>query len=169
MIEKIIKSLEINKIVIASTLSGLKEEEYNFTENENSWSIREIICHLHDEEAEDFRKRVEHILFTPEKKLEAVDPLAWPEQNDYKNQGFEWALKSFIIERDISVDDLEEWKDKNWDNTTEHPRLGKISARMMLHNWLAHDYIHIRQINRNRYLYLQSKSGDINLSYAGNW
>jgi hypothetical protein len=35
-------------------------------------------------------------------------------------------------------------------------------------NWLAHDYHHIRQVNRRLYEYLQFKS-KANLAYAGNW
>ena len=169
MIGKIIKSLDINKVVIASTLSGLKEDEYNWKVSEDSWSIKDIICHLHDEETDDFRARVEHILFKPSEKFQSVYPEKWPEERDYKNQNYEWTLKSFIIERDLSIDELEDWEKENWDNTCPHTQFGEISAKMMLHNWLAHDYLHIRQINKIRYLYLKSLEGDLNLDYAGKW
>jgi hypothetical protein len=39
---------------------------------------------------------------------------------------------------------------------------------MFLHNWLAHDYLHIRQIIRIKYDYLKKTSGEI-LLYAGEW
>ena len=35
-------------------------------------------------------------------------------------------------------------------------------------NWLAHDYLHIRQIIRLKFAYLQQLSKE-DLSYAGNW
>jgi hypothetical protein len=43
-----------------------------------------------------------------------------------------------------------------------------MSARLFLHNWLAHDYLHIRQINRLKFAYLKAHS-DISLDYAGAW
>ncbi len=169
MINKIIKSLDINKVVIASTLSGLKEEEYNWKVSDNSWSIKEIICHLHDEETEDFRARIEHILFKPNERMPPIFPDKWPEERNYQNENYEWKLKSFIIERDLSIDELEDWVNENWNNSYQHEEFGEISAKMMLHNWLAHDYLHIRQINKIRYLYLKSLEHNLNLKYAGNW
>jgi len=43
-----------------------------------------------------------------------------------------------------------------------------MSAKFILANWLAHDYLHIRQITRLKYDYLQDIPNE-NLSYAGNW
>jgi hypothetical protein len=39
---------------------------------------------------------------------------------------------------------------------------------MIFANWLAHDYLHIRQILRLKYEYLKSISEE-DLSYAGEW
>lgn len=43
-----------------------------------------------------------------------------------------------------------------------------MSAKLFLTNWLAHDYLHIRQVNRMRYLYLKTQTG-IPLDYAGDY
>ena len=43
-----------------------------------------------------------------------------------------------------------------------------MSVKLFLSNWLAHDYLHIKQITRYRYNYLEEKTA-INLQYAGNW
>ena len=39
---------------------------------------------------------------------------------------------------------------------------------MMLTNWLAHDYLHIRQIIKLKFDFLKDQS-DEHLSYAGEW
>lgn len=49
-----------------------------------------------------------------------------------------------------------------------HPELGDLSAKLFLTNWLAHDYLHIRQILRYDYDYLKQKT-NLDLGYAGNW
>jgi hypothetical protein len=38
----------------------------------------------------------------------------------------------------------------------------------LISNWLAHDYLHIRQINRYCYEMLQQNTRQ-NLKYAGDW
>ena len=43
-----------------------------------------------------------------------------------------------------------------------------MSAKLFLTNWLAHDYLHIRQIIRYQYHYLKESTA-IDLGYAGNW
>jgi hypothetical protein len=55
-----------------------------------------------------------------------------------------------------------------WHNTHIHPQLGTVTASMFLSNWLAHDYLHIRQINELKYLYFKQKT-DESLEYVGNW
>jgi hypothetical protein len=49
-----------------------------------------------------------------------------------------------------------------------HPELGMLRAKIFLANWLAHDYLHIRQIIRYQFEYLKVKT-EVDLNYAGNW
>ncbi len=46
--------------------------------------------------------------------------------------------------------------------------MGTITAGMFLYSWLAHDYLHIRQITKIKYDYLGITAPD-NIAYAGNW
>ena len=55
-----------------------------------------------------------------------------------------------------------------WDNYYEHPKFGKMSAKLFFTNWLAHDYLHIRQILKLKFDYLKFISKE-DLNYAGNW
>ncbi len=43
-----------------------------------------------------------------------------------------------------------------------------MTAKMFLSNWLAHDYLHIRQITKLKYDYLKQLTNE-DLNYAGNW
>jgi hypothetical protein len=43
-----------------------------------------------------------------------------------------------------------------------------MSAEMFLANWLAHDFLHVRQIIATRFHYLSHTTGE-SLGYAGNW
>ncbi len=43
-----------------------------------------------------------------------------------------------------------------------------MTAKMFLSNWLAHDYLHLRQILDLKFNYHKLLSGD-SLTYAGKW
>lgn len=164
----IIQELDGNGRVFKETLSGLSKDLVLWKDRPNGWSILTIVCHLVDEEQEDFRTRVKHALETPDKPLVPIDPVGWISQRNYEEQDFRTMLQRFLDERKKSIDWLHGLEGANWENSVQHPDLGKITAHSFLVNWLAHDYHHIRQINNLKHAYLKQNSGD-SLSYAGKW
>ena len=164
----IIQELSRNRNVFKELFSGLTEEEYLWKTEPNKWCMLEIICHLYDEEREDFRTRTRQVLESPEKSLPPIDPAGWVKERGYMQQNFEKKLDAFLKERDQSVDWLQSLKSPKWDNAYNHPKFGPMTAKMFLSNWLAHDYLHIRQITRLKYDRL-GQITDETLNYAGNW
>jgi hypothetical protein len=162
----IVGNLLKNKDVFKTLLLGKTHEEYIFTPASDKWCMLEVLCHLVDEEKEDFRTRVEYVLRDPDEALPTFDPTEWPTSRNYMGQDYEEKLAEFSAEREKSIAWLESLVDPKWDNAYQHPKLGPMSAGLFLANWLAHDYIHIRQLNRLAFEYLQHQSG-IDLLYAG--
>ena len=165
---KIIQELTRNKLVFNESLTGLTDEEFLWKQNPEKWCLLEIICHLYDEEREDFRTRTKQVLESPELPLPKIDPVGWVIERKYLQRNFSEKLKDFLSEREQSVKWLQSLKNPKWENAYNHPKLGKMTAKLILANWLAHDYLHIRQITKLKYDHLKSKS-DADLSYAGNW
>ncbi|MEM8508970.1 MAG: hypothetical protein AAF717_14125 [Bacteroidota bacterium] len=64
------------------------------------------------------------------------------------DRDFESVLQQVLREREQSVIWLKPLPNPNWGQTVDHPEVGARSAQKFLINWLAHDYLHIRQINR---------------------
>jgi hypothetical protein len=128
----------------------------------------EIVCHLLDEEDEDFKTRVTGVLKNPLKELPKINPEGWVLERDYISQDYEQKVTDFINERKKSIVWLNSLENVNWENAYIHPKRGTMSAKLFLANWLAHDYLHIRQIIRYQYHYLKEQTG-IDLQYAGNW
>jgi len=166
--EYIINQLELNIAVFTSLLSGAGRELYTWKPAEEKWCMLEVLCHLHDEEQEDFRARVIHILNNPAEPMAAINPPAWVTEREYMLQDYNEVLRRFITERKASVEILRGLDNPPWQNVYQHPVLGPMTAEMILANWLAHDYLHIRQIDGLKYGYLQFTSGQ-ELAYAGNW
>ena len=163
-----IQKLASNRLVFQSLLENTSEEEYLFKSNESEWCLLEVVCHLLDEEIEDFRERVKHVLTVPDRPLRPISPEEWPKQRNYMGQEFDSVVSGFLKERAKSIQWLNSLQEPKWDQTVDHPEVGPRSAKKFLFNWLAHDYHHIRQINRICHAYLKFSSGD-DLSYAGKW
>ena len=165
---KIFGELARNEQVFSHLLKGVDKEQYHWKSHPDKWCLLEIVCHLYDEEREDFRARLKHVLETPNEPLPSIDPVAWVKDRKYLQQDYEDRLKSFLEERTMSVAWLKSLTDPAWYNAYRHPKFGAMTAKMFLTNWLAHDYLHIRQITRLKFEYLQQISAET-LGYAGTW
>ncbi|RKN27030.1 DinB family protein [Aquimarina sp. AD1] len=161
----IIKSLLRNQKVFEELLSGITKEEYLWKDRPNRWCLLEIVCQLYDEEKEDFRKRTKHILDTPDKNFEPIDPEGWVVNRAYIKQDYNVVFNNFIEERKASINWLNSLENTNWNNVSIHPDLGEMTAKQFLSNWLAHDYLHFKQIAKLKLDYIKYLSKE-DFSYA---
>jgi len=164
----IVEQLEKNKFVFQSLLEEVPNEFITWRPRPNKWCLLEIICHLYDEEQFDFRFRTQWVLENPNELPPPFNPLDWVKEHKYMEQDFEDILNKFLNKRDTSIDWLKSLQNPKWDNSYNHSRLGKVTAKHFLDNWLAHDYLHIRQIIKQKFDYLNSQTNE-NLEYAGIW
>ena len=154
--------------VLRALFTGLAPDEIPWKPAPEKWCALEIICHLHDEEREDFRARLRHVLETPEQPFVKIDPQAWITERQYMGQDFDQVLHAFLAERQRSVEWLRGLKDAPWHNAYMHPKVGPVSCDLLLTNWVAHDLHHIRQFNALRYEYLKAHT-NVPMDYAGRW
>lgn len=167
-IADIIQELKANGETFRHMLIGVSPLLVSWKPSPDTWCLLEIICHLHDVEGEDFRDRLRHTLETPDEIMPSIFPTEWVMERKYMEQDFLSTLNAFIGEREKSIQWLASLKDPKWDNVYQHPEFGPLSAQLFLHNWLVHDFLHIRQILKVKYAYLE-QSAPVDLSYAGNW
>ena len=164
----ILSQLDSNAGVFNEILKNIPAELITWKVQPEKWCLLEIVCHLHDEEREDFRARLRHVLETPNDPLPSIDPVGWVAERNYIGQDFHTQLKKFSQEREESVRWLKSLVNPNYENAFQHPKFGPLSGRLFMSNWLAHDYLHIRQITKVKYDYLAKVSGET-LDYAGTW
>lgn len=165
----IIEQIATNKATYIALFSNLSNEQIFWRGAEGKWSLLEVLCHLYDEEREDFRQRLRLTLENPTTPWPSIAPADWPKRRNYQEQDFQETLENFLSERDYSIHWLNSLKSPDWQRSHNNPTLGPMSAEKILANWLAHDYLHFRQINRMKHQYLQYLVGDLSLSYAGDW
>ncbi|NNE30458.1 MAG: DinB family protein [Saprospiraceae bacterium] len=160
--------LKNNRKVFKALLSKTTPEERIWKPEPDKWSLLEVVCHLFDEEREDFRKRMLHCLEQPENSFDPIDPQSWITEHDYLGQDFDLKLEAFLTERKTSVKWLKSLENPSMDKEHVHPHFGPMNARLFLENWVAHDYLHFRQITRLKRGYLAANAQE-KLDYAGPW
>ncbi|MCB0642854.1 MAG: DinB family protein [Phaeodactylibacter sp.] len=163
-----IDQLQRNKLVYQELLLGLPPSLYTWKPAEGAWSILEVVCHLCDIEAKDFRMRLQHVLEGKAGAPPPIDPQAWVTERNYAGQDFARKVGQLLEEREYSMDWLFGLERPAWSNYWESEKMGKLDGYFYLANWLAHDYLHFRQINRLKFGYWREQSG-LDLGYAGDW
>lgn len=166
--QKIFQELARNQAVFQNLLSDQSKEAYLWRPNPEHWCLLEIVCHLYDEEREDFRVRLKTVLETPGIYPPPIDPEGWVDERDYISRNYDIMVHKFLDARSASLQWLHSLENPQWDNFHEHSVFGEASGNHYLSNWLAHDYLHIRQITRLKYNYVKFLTGR-DISYAGKW
>lgn len=167
-VSTVVSQLEAHGAIFQNLLRATPVAQQGWRPAAGSWSLLEVVCHLHDEERDDFRARLRSVLNDPTEDIVLVDPEGWVQERRYAEQDFATQLDRLCDERAQSIRWLRGLEQPSWENAYEHPKFGALSARMFLVNWLAHDHLHIRQINRLKYQYLQAHA-EVRLDYAGDW
>lgn len=168
-LESIVDRLAAHADVFRAQVSGVGAAQARWKPEPAKWSMLEVVTHLADEEVEDFRRRVDLTLHSPDAAWPPIDPERWAVERRYNEGSLAEALVRFLAARAESVAWLRGLVDPDWDLTHRHPRLGPIRAGDLLTGWVAHDHIHIRQLNRLQRAYLVTSMSGYSADYAGRW
>lgn len=162
------RELENSTEMIRALLLGITQDEAKIKPNPESWSILEVVCHLYDEEREDFREHLDFILHRQDEEWHSIDPEGWVMERKYNEQNLIEMQKKFFAERQTSLEWLHSLSEADWE-TTYTSQFGSMRAGDMLASWIAHDNLHIRQLVELRRLKIENLTKQYNIEYAGDW
>lgn len=166
----VIRRLAHGADVFADLVAGVSDDQARWKPAPDRWSILEVVCHLADEEARDFRARLGLTLHRPGVAWLPIDPERWVVEERYADRDLPAEIRRFRDERAHSVAWLEGLEEPDWSLAYEHPSAGRLHAADLLASWLAHDLIHVRQVNRLHRQYLETVvAPGCSLEYAGAW
>lgn len=151
-----------------SLVQGVSQEEACIRPSPDSWSILEVICHLYDEEREDFRARIDFILKGAHGAIPPIDPQGWVFARNYNQRSLEEMMDAFLKERSRSLEWLRSLENPDWTLGYQAP-FGFIRAGDIAASWAAHDYLHARQLVELRYQRVLTLAAPYNVRYAGEW
>ena len=154
--------------MIRALIKDIDQAQAQIKPSRGSWSILEVVCHLYDEEREDFREHLDFILHRQHEGWHSIAPTAWVKLRKYNQQNFKTMPKKFFNEREKSLAWLKGLKNADW-NKVYTSKFGSMKAGEMFASWVAHDNLHVRQLVELRRAYIERITQPYDLQYAGDW
>ncbi|MEX1021094.1 MAG: DinB family protein, partial [Litorilinea sp.] len=141
--DECVAQLSSNATRIAALFNGIEDEQARRQPAPQAWSMLDVICHLYDEEREDFRPRLDILLHHPETPFTPNDPEGWVTARDYQSRDFRVVLAEFMDERAKSVAWLGTLAAPDWQHPFTRPDGSTFHPGDMLASWVAHDFLHM--------------------------
>jgi hypothetical protein len=151
---------------IRALVQNVSDEQAVWRPSPDAWSVLEVVNHLYDEEIEDFRAHLDHILHHPVQPWPPIDPQGWVTARQYNQRQLGESLDNFLREREASLAWLRGLTSPNWEAACEAP-FGTITAGDMLASWVAHDLLHTRQLVELHWAYVVRLAAPYRVDYAG--
>lgn len=167
-IDTFITLMQFHAEAIRSLATGISDEQAHWKPDPDSWSILEVLCHLYDEERQDFRLRLDIILHRPGEGWPPIDPKGWVTSRQYNQQNLSKTVTNFMAEREQSLVWLKSLASPDWQAPYQTP-WGTMTAGDMFSAWVAHDVLHLRQLVELHYAYIAQAVQPHKLAYAGEW
>ncbi len=131
--------------LLDAVVAGLTLERWRARPALDEWAPVEIVCHLRDEEAEDFGARV-RVILEGGARFAPIDPEGWATARRYHEAEPAAALAAFREHRAASLAILAAATPERFAASGESPSGLRLSGLDLLAAWVAHDGLHLRQL-----------------------
>ena len=101
--EYVISQLDRNHGIFQKLLEVHEFQLITWKPAADKWCLVEVVCHLYDEEREDFRLRVDSALHRSGEEWPPIDPSGWVMDRKYLEQDYFEKVQAFLHERQKSV------------------------------------------------------------------
>jgi hypothetical protein len=163
-LEIIIRQLTSNMESIRALLESVPEAQAQWKPDAETWSLREVMEHVYNEERLDFRKHLKEMFHDPPQPWED-----WSDDDLVAVESCRAALDAFISERKDSIAWLAALSSPDWNYQTPTPWRKQISAGDVLVSWVEHDFLHMRQFIEVLYAWNVQQAAPYLVEYAGDW
>ena len=144
--------------VLRSLLDGLPRELVE-QPNDEGWSLKDIVAHLHDVEGGAMLERIERMLNEELPFIRSIDPPSRLVEGGYSARRLEELLDQLAQQRGEHAEWLAQLTLEQLERTGEHDEVGVIRVTDIAHQWAAHDMAHLRQMSLMIQQYLAPKMG----------
>jgi hypothetical protein len=146
--------------------AGIGPEGWRARPGPGEWAPIEIVCHLRDEEAEDFGARVRVVLGGGD-RFDPIDPERWAVERRYREDDPQATLaelgrrraESLVLLRDASAERL--------GRAVAHSSGSPLSGWDLLAAWVTHDRLHLHQLTGTLARLWADRWAPLRADYAG--
>lgn len=163
-----IRRMISNVEAIRALLHNISTEQAQWKPDPETWSMKEVMEHVYNEERFDFRLHLKEMFNDP--------PQPWGafRQDWIKVESFRQALDGFVSERDASIAWLRELESPDWEIQTRvsfgpQSETFNLKAGDVLVSWVEHDFLHLRQMNELLHAWNVHRASPYSVQYAGGW
>jgi len=136
--------LEATCVLIESELTALGDDSgWHFDTNE--WCANQVIGHIVEAEKRGFAGRIREILSGKERTSAWDQAAVAKERNDCARLGQSLWME-FMGVRNDSIKLVRSLTTSDMSKGIEHPKVGRLAIRDLLHEWIHHDRNHTRQL-----------------------
>lgn len=165
----ITRQMTANAEAIRALVQSISDEQAQWKPDPETWAMKDVMEHVYNEERVDFRRHIQEIFSNP--------PQAWgsgPHEGWLSTQDCRHALEGFLREREDSLVWLKSLESPDWDakisaSFAPSNETITLSAGDILVSWVAHDFLHIRQMNELLYAWNEHQAAPYSVQYAGGW
>jgi hypothetical protein len=131
--------------LLETMLAGLAPDGWRARPAPDEWAPVEIVCHLRDEEAEDFGARV-RVVLSGGTSFAPIDPERWAVERRYRDADPGDALAAFRRLRGESLALLETAPVEALARAVTSPSGLSLSGLDIVAAWVTHDRLHLAQM-----------------------
>jgi hypothetical protein len=139
-----INQLEATPEILRGLMAAIDEEDARWKPAPDRFSIAEVLAHLSHSEGHCYRLRLDRFLNEDRPELEPDD--AQMHLDRYRNADPEDEFDHFEDQREDNVAYLRALPVEAGERKAFHKSAGEITLNQMLHEWVLHDFGHIRQV-----------------------
>jgi hypothetical protein len=152
--------------VLAPLVAGLDAARWRQRPAPPEWAPVEIVCHLRDEEVEDFGARI-RVVVEGGREFAPIDPEGWAVERRYIDVDPATAMNAFGERRAASLAYLAALDPARLVRAIEQPRAGRLSGLDLLAAWVTHDRLHLGQLAATLARLWADRWSPLRTAYAG--
>jgi hypothetical protein len=130
---------------LSALLDGLDAALWRERPAPAEWSPLEIVCHLRDEETDDFGARV-RVVVAGGDRFVPIDPERWAVERRYRDAEPAAALAALRERRAATLEFLATVPPDRLRATVTQAGTGTLSGLDLLAAWVTHDRLHVTQL-----------------------
>jgi len=160
-LRELTRLLERTPLVLGQLILALPDRAVGYHPGSEKWCIKQVVGHLTEEDKRDFVGRIERMLREPGQRLEVNDQNRVARERHDCDKSVRELLDEFASVRENSLEFLKQLGAADLECQGIHPKIGSVSVRELLHEWVYHDLNHTKQVEANAQRFLWDYLGNM--------